>query len=69
MAYTPIQNALGLPAMSAPLGMSSGGGPIDSHFVAKAGDEKTLFEPAYELEQEKPWADKWAPNSVKAKSV
>lgn len=66
-AYTPVQNALGMPAMSVPLGMSSKGLPIGSHFIARAGDEKTLFELAYELEQAKPWADKWAQNSVKAK--
>jgi amidase len=50
--------------MSVPLGMSSKGLPIGSHFVAKAGDEKTLFELAYELEQAQPWADIWAPHSV-----
>ena len=43
MAYTPIQNALGLPGMSVPLGTSSDGLPIGSHYVATAGDEKTLF--------------------------
>lgn len=69
LAHLPIENALGLPAMSVPLGMSSNGLPIGSHFVAKAGDEKTLFELAYELEQAKPWAKLWAPNSVKAKAV
>lgn len=63
--YTPVQNALGQPAMSVPLGMSSDGLPIGSHFVAQAGDERTLFELAYELEQAKPWANKWAPNSAK----
>jgi amidase len=67
LPYTPVQNALGLPAMSVPLGMSSEDLPIGSHFTAKAGDEKTLFELAYELEQAKPWADQWAPNFVKAK--
>lgn len=65
-AYTPMQNALGMPAMSVPLGMSSKGLPIGSHFIARAGEEKTLFELAYELEQAQPWADKWAPNSAKA---
>lgn len=62
--YTPMQNALGLPAMSVPLGMSEKGLPIGSHFIARAGDEQTLFELAYELEQAKPWAHLWAPNSA-----
>ena len=69
MAYTPIQNALGLPAMSVPLGMSAKGLPIGSHFVAKPGDEKTLFELAYELEQAQPWANKWASISAKAQNI
>ena len=58
-----------LPAMSVPLGMSSDRLPIDSHFVAESGNEKTLFELAYKLEQAQPWAGWWAPNSVKAKAV
>lgn len=69
LPHLPIENALGLPAMSVPLGMSSDGLPIGSHFVAKAGDEKTLFELAYELEQAQPWAGRWAPNSAKAKVI
>ena len=44
LPYTPVQNALGLPATSVPLAMSSDGLPIGSHFIARAGDERTLFE-------------------------
>ncbi|MBS2211981.1 amidase [Carboxylicivirga mesophila] len=65
MSYTPVQNALGLPGMSVPLGMSSNGLPIGSHFAAGNGDEQTLLELAYELEAAKPWAHKWAPVSAK----
>jgi amidase len=62
VAYTPLINAVGAPAISLPLGWSSGGLPIGIHFCAKAGDEKTLLELAYELEQAKPWKDRKAPN-------
>ena len=64
VAYTPIQNALGLPAMSVPTGMHGEGLPIGSHFVAPAGREDLLFALAYELEQALPWAGTWAPVSV-----
>ena len=53
-----------MPAMSVPLTMSPGGLPIGSHFVARAGDEGTLFELAYELEQERSWAERWAQHSA-----
>jgi amidase len=32
--------------------------PVGSQFAAKVGDERTLFELAYELEQARPWADR-----------
>ena len=64
ISYTPIQNTLGVPAMSVPLGMSSAGLPIGSHFVAPAGREDLLFRLAYELEEAKPWAGLWAPVSA-----
>jgi len=64
-SYTPMQNALGLPAMSVPAGMSSDGLPIGSHFVAPPGREDLLFKLAYELEEAKPWAHEWAPVSAK----
>jgi amidase len=57
VAYTPVINAVGAPAISLPLGMSATGLPIGAHFAAKNGDEKTLVELAYQLEQAKPWAD------------
>nr|WP_321452285.1 amidase [uncultured Carboxylicivirga sp.] len=65
MSFTPVQNALGLPGMSVPLGMSSDGLPIGSHFAASNGDEQTLLELAYELEAAKPWAKLWASHSAK----
>ena len=58
VGYTPIQNASGQPAMSVPLHWLPSGLPIGSHFVARAGDERTLLELAYELEAAYPWRDR-----------
>jgi amidase len=58
VGYTPLQNIAGAPAMSVPLGWSSGGLPIGIHFSAAKGQEKRLLELAYELEQAQPWADR-----------
>lgn len=64
LSYTPVQNTLGVPAMSVPLGMSDTGLPIGSHFVAPAGREDLLYKLAYELEEAKPWAREWPPVSA-----
>jgi amidase len=58
-SYTPIHNAAGTPAMSVPLGFSPEGLPIGSQFAARLGDEQSLFELAFELEQAQPWAQYW----------
>jgi amidase len=58
VGYTPLQNVAGAPAMSVPLGQSTGGLPIGIHFSAAKGQEKRLLELAYELEQAQPWADR-----------
>jgi amidase len=64
VAYTPVFNVAGMPAMSVPLAWNAQNLPIGSQFAAKAGDERTLLELAYELEKARPWADKWAPWSA-----
>lgn len=51
VAFSPLNNATGSPAMSVPLGMSDSGMPIGVHFAGRHGDERTLLELAYELEQ------------------
>jgi amidase len=56
VAYTPIHNVAGTPAMSVPLGMSTDGLPIGSQFAAARGGEATLYALAYELEAARPWA-------------
>lgn len=56
--FTPIQNATGQPAMSVPLYWSDAGLPIGAHFVARFGDEATLFRLAGQLEEARPWANR-----------
>jgi amidase len=53
-----------MPAMSVPLTWNDAKLPIGSQFAAKVGDERTLLELAYELEQARPWAGNWAPCSA-----
>lgn len=58
VAYTPLQNVAGAPAMSMPLGTSRGGLPIGVQFASYFGEDAALFALAYELEQAAPWADR-----------
>lgn len=51
-------NMTGQPAISLPLGMSSGGLPIGAHFVAAYGREDVLIRLAAQLESAAPWADR-----------
>ncbi len=59
--FTPICNFTGQPAMSVPLSWNADGLPIGTHFVARFGDEATLFRLAAQLESARPWADKKPP--------
>lgn len=52
IAFTPIQNATGDPAISLPLGVSRGGLPIGVQASAAWGGETTLLSLAYELERD-----------------
>jgi len=54
--FTPICNMTGQPAMSVPLYWNAAGLPIGSHFVARFGDEATLFRLAAQLESARPWS-------------
>ncbi len=53
--FTPLNNAAGGPAISLPIHETSRGLPLASHFSADHGDERTLLELAFELEQATPW--------------
>ncbi len=55
-AFTPLHNAAGAPAVSLPLGRTSDDLPIGVHLSALHGDERTLLEIAYELEDARPFA-------------
>lgn len=54
-SYTPLNNANGSPAISLPLGMSTEGLPIGVQLAAAHGQERTLLELSYELEQAMPF--------------
>jgi len=61
VGYTPIHNIAGAPAMSVPLNWTDAGLPVGSMFAARRGDERTLFELAYQLEAAQPWAHRIPP--------
>jgi amidase len=56
VAFTPIQNATGDPAISLPMGSTSAGLPIGVQIAAARGYDRRLVEVAYELEQARPFA-------------
>jgi amidase len=55
VAFTPLQNATGDPAISLPLAESASGLPVGMMFSAIRGREARLLELAYELEEARPW--------------
>jgi amidase len=55
VAFTPLQNATGDPAISLPLAESASGLPVGMMFSAVRGREARLLELAYELEEARPW--------------
>jgi len=62
--YSPIHNIAGCPAMSVPLHFPEGGLPIGTHFAAAPGADALLLGLAYQLEQARPWKDRWPPYSI-----
>jgi amidase len=55
VAFTPLQNATGDPAISLPLTTTASGLPQGMMLGAAVGREDTLLELAYELEEAAPW--------------
>ena len=55
VAYTPIQNAAGVPSLSLPLATTASGLPQGMMLSAGHGREALLLELAYELEEARPW--------------
>jgi len=55
VAFTPLQNVSGAPAMFLPLGLSSNGLPLGAQFGAALGHERELLELAFEIEEARPW--------------
>ncbi|MGV0742130.1 amidase [Mycolicibacterium sp. XJ870] len=55
VAFTPLQNATGDPAISLPLAETEAGLPVGMMLSATVGREARLLELAYELEEARPW--------------
>jgi hypothetical protein len=55
VAYTPVANATGHPALSLPAGSSEEGLPLGAHFMAPLGREDRLLRVASQLERAHPW--------------
>jgi amidase len=55
VAFPPLNNIAGTPAISLPMAMAEEGVPIGVQLHAAHGDERTLIETAFLLEQEQPF--------------
>jgi amidase len=64
VAYTPLQNIAGTPAISLPLFQSNDGLPIGCMFAVDRSQEDTLLALAFELEAALPWAERWPKHSA-----
>ncbi|RFU86845.1 amidase [Streptomyces triticagri] len=55
VAFTPLHNVTGAPGLSLPMGMAREGVPIGVHLSAAHGDDRTLLEVAFALEEQTTW--------------
>jgi amidase len=53
--FTPVANVTGAPAISVPAGVTDSGLPVSVQLMGRHGDERTLLDLAYTLEQDNPW--------------
>ena len=66
LSFTASVNVSGHAAMSVPLNWDPETGlPVGSMFQAATGNDRVLYELAFELEEARPWKDRWAPYSCK----
>ena len=66
LKFTGAVNFAGCPAMSVPSAWDTTAGlPMGMHLIAARGNDRMLYELAYELEEARPWRNKWAPHSLK----
>ncbi len=56
VAFTPLQNVSGDPAISLPMAQSAGGMPVGMMLSADIGQEALLLELGFEIEEAHPWA-------------
>ncbi|MBC3194939.1 amidase [Pseudonocardia sp. C8] len=59
VAFTPLCNVAGAPAISLPAGAAGNGLPVGVHLSTAVGDERTLLELAFALESDRPWRRIW----------
>ena len=55
VSFTPWANAAGGPAISLPMSETEANLPVSIHLMAGHGQERTLLELAFEIEQAQPW--------------
>jgi amidase len=58
VAFTPLANFSGLPAMSVPIHWSQSGLPVGTHIMGRFGEDHRMFQLAGQLERARPWADR-----------
>ncbi len=61
VAYTPLQNATGMPGASLPMHWTADGLPVGVQLSAWRGEEARILQLSYELEEARPWRDKRPP--------